>query len=130
MNLTQLYERRPCCGSVTPSGVGRPIASDQWKRPERACATIVAAQVFTRRRTFAEQQPLAIDLYQIEFLPASPKQGGPHKHPVDDTAATQQVLASLLRTAYQRGLDPTTTLVTLLRAPAAIVPPGLRQVTQ
>jgi hypothetical protein len=63
--------------SVTSSGVGRPAASDQWKRPERACATIFAAQVLTRRRTFAEQQPLATKLYQIEFLPASRNRDDP-----------------------------------------------------
>jgi transposase len=36
-------------------------------------------------------------------------------------AQTQQVLASVLRTTHQRGLDPTTIFVTLLRAPAPIV---------
>lgn len=35
---------------------------------------------------------------------------------------TQQVLTSLLRTAHQRGLDPTSLLVTLLRAATPIVP--------
>jgi transposase len=45
-------------------------------------------------------------------------------------AATQQVLASLLRTTYQRGLDPTATLVTLLRAPTPIVPPPLQHSLQ
>ena len=37
-------------------------------------------------------------------------------------AHTQQVLASVLRTTHQRGLDPTSILVTLLRAPIPIVP--------
>lgn len=38
-------------------------------------------------------------------------------------ADTQQVLASILRTAHQRGLDSTEVLTTLLRAPAPIVSP-------
>jgi len=38
-------------------------------------------------------------------------------------ADTQQILASLLRTAHQRGLDPTDVLTTLLCAPAPIVAP-------
>lgn len=38
------------------------------------------------------------------------------------SAQTQQVLTSVLRTIHQRGLDPTTMLVTLLRAPTPIVP--------
>ena len=38
-------------------------------------------------------------------------------------ADTQQVLASILRTAHQRGLDPTDVLTTLLRAPTPIVSP-------
>jgi len=38
-------------------------------------------------------------------------------------ADTQQILASLLRTAHQRGLDPTDVLATLLCAPAPIVAP-------
>ncbi|HYN07932.1 MAG TPA: IS66 family transposase [Vicinamibacterales bacterium] len=38
-------------------------------------------------------------------------------------AETQQVLASLLRTAHQRGLDSSDVLTTLLRAPAPIVSP-------
>jgi transposase len=38
-------------------------------------------------------------------------------------ADTQQVLASLLRTAHQRGLDSTEVLTALLRAPAPIVSP-------
>jgi transposase len=38
-------------------------------------------------------------------------------------ADTQQILASLLRTAHQRGLDSTDVLTTLLRAPAPIVSP-------
>jgi transposase len=37
-------------------------------------------------------------------------------------ARTQQVLTSVLRTAHQRALDPTSLLVTLLRAPTPIVP--------
>jgi transposase len=41
-------------------------------------------------------------------------------------AASQQVLTSVLRTADQRGLDPTTVLVTLLTAPTPTVPPALR----
>jgi transposase len=39
-------------------------------------------------------------------------------------ADSQQVLASVLRTADQRGLDATATLVALLTAPRPIVPPG------
>jgi hypothetical protein len=38
-------------------------------------------------------------------------------------ADTQQLLASLLRTAHQRGLDATDVLTTLLRAPAPIASP-------
>lgn len=38
-------------------------------------------------------------------------------------ADTQQVLASILRTAHQRGLDTTDVLTTLLRAPKPIVSP-------
>jgi transposase len=41
-------------------------------------------------------------------------------------AHSQQVLASVLRTADQRGLDATDVLVTLLTAPAPTVPPALR----
>jgi transposase len=41
-------------------------------------------------------------------------------------AQSQQVLASVLRTADQRGLDATDVLVTLLTAPAPTVPPALR----
>jgi transposase len=41
-------------------------------------------------------------------------------------AQSQQVLASVLRTADQRGLDATAVLVTLLTAPAPTVPPALR----
>jgi transposase len=41
-------------------------------------------------------------------------------------AQTQQVLASVLRTTRQRGLDPTSILVTLLRAPTPIVPLSLQ----
>jgi transposase len=37
-------------------------------------------------------------------------------------AHTQQLLASVLRTTHQRGLDPTSILVTLLRAPNPLVP--------
>ncbi len=40
-------------------------------------------------------------------------------------ADTQQVLASILRTAHQRGLDTTDVLTTLLRAPTPIVSPHL-----
>ena len=56
--------------SVMPPGVGGPDASDQWKRPERACAPVYAAQVLAGRRAFAEQQPAAVDLYQVELFPA------------------------------------------------------------
>jgi transposase len=38
-------------------------------------------------------------------------------------ADTQQVLASILRTAHQRGVDSTEVLTTLLRAPAPIISP-------
>ena len=41
-------------------------------------------------------------------------------------AQSQQVLASVLRTADQRGLDATEVLVTVLTASAATVPPALR----
>lgn len=41
-------------------------------------------------------------------------------------AQTQQVLASVLRTTQQRQLDPTTVLVTLLRARQPIVPKALQ----
>jgi transposase len=41
-------------------------------------------------------------------------------------AQTQQVLASVLRTAHQRGLDTTDLFVTLLRAPTPAVPALLR----
>ena len=41
-------------------------------------------------------------------------------------AETQQVLASVLRTAQQRGLDPTDLLTTLLRAPRPVVPAALQ----
>lgn len=41
-------------------------------------------------------------------------------------AASQQVLTSVLRTADQRGLDPTDVLVALLTAPTPIVPSALR----
>jgi transposase len=43
-------------------------------------------------------------------------------------ADSQQVLASLLRTANQRGLDATEVLVTLLTARTPLVPPSLRAV--
>jgi transposase len=43
-------------------------------------------------------------------------------------AASQQILASVLRTADQRGLDATTTLVALLTARTPNVPPALRTV--
>ena len=43
-------------------------------------------------------------------------------------AESQQVLASVLRTADQRGLDATNILVTLLTAPTPTVPPALRTV--
>jgi len=36
-------------------------------------------------------------------------------------ADTQQILATILRTAHQRGIDSTAVLTTLLRAPAPIV---------
>jgi len=38
-------------------------------------------------------------------------------------ADTQQILASILRTAHQRGIDSTVVLTTLLRAPAPIISP-------
>jgi transposase len=41
-------------------------------------------------------------------------------------ADSQQVLASVLRTTHQRGLDATDVLVTLLTAPTPTVPPALR----
>jgi hypothetical protein len=40
-------------------------------------------------------------------------------------ADSQQVLASVLRTADQRGLDATDVLVALLTAPTPTVPPSL-----
>ena len=43
-------------------------------------------------------------------------------------ANSQQVLASVLRTAHQRGLDATDVLVALLTAPTPSVPPSLRTV--
>ena len=43
----------------------------------------------------------------------------------DAGAQTQQVLTSLLRTAHQRGLDPVGLFVSILRAPAPLVPPAL-----
>jgi hypothetical protein len=57
-------------GSVTPNGVDGPDPSNQCKRPERSCAAICAAQVRASRWTFAEQQPLALELHQIELFPA------------------------------------------------------------
>ena len=44
-------------------------------------------------------------------------------------ADTQQILASILRTAHQRGLDTTDVLTTLLRAPAPIVSPNFYPAT-
>lgn len=41
-------------------------------------------------------------------------------------AVSQQCLTSVLRTADQRGLDPTDVLVVLLTAPTPIVPPAMR----
>ena len=41
-------------------------------------------------------------------------------------ARTQQILTSVLRTTHQRGLDPATILVTLLRAPTPIASPALQ----
>jgi hypothetical protein len=41
-------------------------------------------------------------------------------------AETQQILASVLRTAAQRGLDRTALIVELLHARAPIVPKSLR----
>jgi len=41
-------------------------------------------------------------------------------------AQTPQVLASVLRTAHQRGLDTTDVLATLLRAPNPVVPAAFR----
>jgi hypothetical protein len=38
-------------------------------------------------------------------------------------AETQQVLATILRTAHQRGLDSTDVLTALLRAPTPIISP-------
>jgi transposase len=43
-------------------------------------------------------------------------------------AHSQQILATVLRTADQRGLDATDVLATLLTAPAPTVPPALRTV--
>lgn len=43
-------------------------------------------------------------------------------------ADSQQVLASVLRTADQRGLDATTVLVALLTAPTPSVPPSLKTI--
>lgn len=45
-------------------------------------------------------------------------------------AQTQQVLTSVLRTTHQRGLDPAAILVTLLRAPAPLVPSALQALPQ
>jgi transposase len=45
-------------------------------------------------------------------------------------ADSQQVLASVLRTAHQRGLDATDVLVTLLTAPTPTVPAALRSAGQ
>ena len=41
-------------------------------------------------------------------------------------AASQQILASVFRTADQRGLDATATLVALLTAPTPTVAPSLQ----
>ena len=41
-------------------------------------------------------------------------------------AGTQQILASVLRTAHQRQLDPYALVVSLLRAPSPTVPAELR----
>ena len=41
-------------------------------------------------------------------------------------AETQQILASILRSGPQRGLDPTDLLVQMLRSPVPIVPAGLQ----
>jgi hypothetical protein len=41
-------------------------------------------------------------------------------------AASQQILASVLRTANQRGLKATATMVALLTAPTPTVPPSLQ----
>ena len=43
-------------------------------------------------------------------------------------ADSQQVLASVLRTAHQRGLDASDLLVTLLTAPTPVVPPSLEAI--
>ena len=61
---------RQLSAQSTLSGIGTSDASDEWKRPERACAAIFVAQILARGRTFAEQQSVAIEFYQIEFLPA------------------------------------------------------------
>ncbi len=45
-------------------------------------------------------------------------------------AHTQQILASVLRTAAQRGLDATDLFVKILRAPVPIVPHELRALVQ
>jgi transposase len=45
-------------------------------------------------------------------------------------ADSQHVLASVLRTADQRGLDATDVLVTLLTAPTPMVPPGLQTIPE
>lgn len=41
-------------------------------------------------------------------------------------ADSQQILASVLRTAHQRGLNPTALLTTMLCAPVPVVPPALQ----
>jgi hypothetical protein len=43
-------------------------------------------------------------------------------------AESQQILATVLRTAHQRGLDATAILTTLLTAPTSTVPLALRTV--
>jgi transposase len=47
----------------------------------------------------------------------------------DRGAQSQQVLASVLRTAHQRGLDTSALLTTLLCAPQPAVPEALRGTT-
>jgi hypothetical protein len=48
---------------------------------------------------------------------------------LDAGAETQQILATILRTAHQRGLDTTDVLTTLLRTPAPVVSPHLYPTT-
>ena len=70
--------------------------------------------VFVLRRAVASQ------LYGVEPTDLMRKVCGGNRSARG--AHTQQVLASVLRTTHQRGLDPTSILVTLLRAPIPIVP--------